>query len=284
MADTYCGKDCMSCDSREKLNCPGCKRGPGRTIWGDCALAKCCCDKGHETCETCGHNAGCFTYRDRDAAPFRRMMKAEQNAQQAAKLNQRAQLMGKWLKYMFRFSICGLIFNLLTMDFLKEAMPALGVIGVCGDFAASVLMGYCLLQLQGLSDRYRVAGLGVIGLTIFNGVYELMQSNINMRGIAIVFGVIGVGFGIVYKYNEIHAHSEMLVGIHDELSQKWLKLWKWIVVLYASVFGSIVLISLPVLALLVLLVSAVCSIAVSIYEMVYLYHTYKACEDHISNQ
>ena len=135
----------------------------------------------------------------------------------------------------------------MGLDFVKKAFPALGIVGAIGDFLVAILSGYCLWQLRDLTDRYRIAGLGLMGLTVFNVFYELLQSNNNMRVIGFVFGVIAVGFGIVCKYNEIHAHSEMLAGIHDELAQKWLKLWKWIVALYAAIFGSIVLIFIPFL-------------------------------------
>ena len=52
MAETYCGKSCAECTKKEELNCMGCKTGPGRPFGGDCELAKCVRDKGHETCET----------------------------------------------------------------------------------------------------------------------------------------------------------------------------------------------------------------------------------------
>lgn len=49
MTDTYCGKNCEECASKEALNCPGCKSGPGSAWSGDCEIAKCRKDKGHET-------------------------------------------------------------------------------------------------------------------------------------------------------------------------------------------------------------------------------------------
>ena len=49
MAETYCGKSCAECTKKEQLNCSGCKAGPGRQFGGDCELAKCVRDKGHET-------------------------------------------------------------------------------------------------------------------------------------------------------------------------------------------------------------------------------------------
>ena len=50
MAETYCGKSCEECTKKEQLDCSGCKTGPGRQFGGDCELAKCVRDKGHETC------------------------------------------------------------------------------------------------------------------------------------------------------------------------------------------------------------------------------------------
>ena len=53
MAETYCGKSCVECPRKEELSCPGCKMGPGKQFNGQCELAKCARDKGHETCESC---------------------------------------------------------------------------------------------------------------------------------------------------------------------------------------------------------------------------------------
>lgn len=44
-------KNCDECTYKAELFCSGCQSGPGRVIRGDCKLARCCREKGHETCE-----------------------------------------------------------------------------------------------------------------------------------------------------------------------------------------------------------------------------------------
>ena len=80
MAETYCGKSCEECTKKEHLNCSGCKTGPGRQFGGDCELAKCVRDKGHETCETCGFKGNCGTLRSRESMPDYRIRKIEAEA------------------------------------------------------------------------------------------------------------------------------------------------------------------------------------------------------------
>ena len=77
MAETYCGKLCDECTKKEQLNWSGCKTGPGRQFGGDCELAKCIRDKGHETCETCGFKGNCGTLRSRESMPDYRIRKIE---------------------------------------------------------------------------------------------------------------------------------------------------------------------------------------------------------------
>ncbi|MBQ8400958.1 MAG: hypothetical protein IJX14_03420 [Clostridia bacterium] len=43
----YCGKDCVSCAVREAENCLGCRH---IADFGECEIASCCKDKGHESC------------------------------------------------------------------------------------------------------------------------------------------------------------------------------------------------------------------------------------------
>lgn len=77
MNETTCGKNCLECTYKEALNCPGCKAGPGKTYGCTCELAKCCQDKGHETCQTCGHLPTCRTYQGRYRIPEYRQQRAQ---------------------------------------------------------------------------------------------------------------------------------------------------------------------------------------------------------------
>ncbi len=56
MADLFmgrCGCDCKNCKHRESDGCPGCPTAQGKMFWGECEVAKCCLDKGHDHCGQC---------------------------------------------------------------------------------------------------------------------------------------------------------------------------------------------------------------------------------------
>lgn len=48
-----CGAYCGDCEWKEKTGCPGCKACKGTMFWGECGIAKCCVEKGHEHCGLC---------------------------------------------------------------------------------------------------------------------------------------------------------------------------------------------------------------------------------------
>ena len=48
-----CGAYCGSCEWKDKTNCPGCQAAKGKMFWGECAVAKCCLDKGVSHCGPC---------------------------------------------------------------------------------------------------------------------------------------------------------------------------------------------------------------------------------------
>lgn len=48
-----CGAYCGVCEWKEKTNCPGCQSAQGKMFWGECAIAKCSIEKGHNHCGQC---------------------------------------------------------------------------------------------------------------------------------------------------------------------------------------------------------------------------------------
>lgn len=48
-----CGIDCGECKYKEQMNCSGCMKQDGKMFWGECEVAKCSMDKGHEHCGHC---------------------------------------------------------------------------------------------------------------------------------------------------------------------------------------------------------------------------------------
>lgn len=53
--ECYCGLACSECSYREDSNCKGCIASKGNPFYGgECAIAKCCKDKGIQFCGECG--------------------------------------------------------------------------------------------------------------------------------------------------------------------------------------------------------------------------------------
>ena len=66
----------------------------------------------------------------------------------------------------------------------------------------------------------------------------------------------------------------MLEPFDRELSEKWLKLWKYHIYAFGVLFGAIFLLLLaPVLALIAVIGGAVAIIVIYILRLVYLYRT-----------
>ena len=81
---------------------------------------------------------------------------------------------------------------------------------------------------------------------------------------------------LVGEYNEYVAHSAVLSGVDNELSQKWEVLWKWYIGLLLGTFGCLfVALILPILGAIAALGCSVGSIVVGILKLVYLYRTAK---------
>ena len=55
MSKTICGIDCNDCGFKE--NCVGCAKTNGHPFGGECMIAMCCQNKGHDNCKRCaGHS------------------------------------------------------------------------------------------------------------------------------------------------------------------------------------------------------------------------------------
>ncbi|MGB7606212.1 MAG: DUF3795 domain-containing protein [Lutisporaceae bacterium] len=50
---SMCGTYCKECEWREQTNCPGCQKSQGKMFWGECQVAKCSIEKGHNHCGHC---------------------------------------------------------------------------------------------------------------------------------------------------------------------------------------------------------------------------------------
>ena len=281
MAETYCGKTCAECGRKEELNCPGCKTGPGRSIGGDCILAKCARGKGHETCETCMYSNTCGTLRGREGMPDQRIRKIEAEKIRKEALSQRAKFLGKWMRIMFWVMIAANIPALLSNDYFAQHLPGLYLTGEAVGLLFNLTCCLILLNLRHEYDGYRVAGiLFLIGSVIsaLRGVIICM--NPEASGL-VLLSLPATVLNLVATYQEYTAHSAVLVGVDDVLSEKWGALWRWYIRCYLGLLGSTVLtIFVPVLGIILVAAVIIALLVMAILEMVYLYRTAKVFREY----
>lgn len=276
MAETYCGKCCKDCAQKETLNCSGCKTGPGRQFGGDCELAKCIRSKGHESCDTCGFKGNCGTLRSRDSMPDYRRRKIEAEEQRKAAIAKRAPVLGKWLWIVFWLIIPSTIASFMTHETIVEYLPGLYLPGQILSAVCSLTYGLILVKLASEEDRYKTAGICALVCGVVSAVVAIISGTGETATWTLIFTLPAAVVSFVGEYNEYMAHSIVLSGVDNELSEKWEKLWKWYICMFGAMIGSIlVMLIIPILGALVILAAAIGTIVVSIMKLVYLYRTAK---------
>ena len=276
MAETYCGKNCAECSKREELNCQGCKAGPGRQFGGDCELAKCVRDKGHETCETCGFKGNCGTLRSRESMPDYRIRKIESEKMRKAAIAKRAPVLGKWLWIIFWLIIPSTIGSIMAHETTAKILPGLVMPGQIINAICSLTYGAILLKLGSEEDRYRTAGICALIAGGVSAVVAIITVAAEEATWTLLFTLPAAVVAMVGEYNEYMAHSAVLSGVDNELSEKWEVLWKWYIGLFLGMIGCILLMLIaPVLGAIVILGCAIGTVVVGILKLVYLYRTAK---------
>ena len=276
MAETYCGKTCAECTKREELNCQGCKAGPGRQFGGDCELAKCVRDKGHETCDTCGFKGNCGTLRSRESMPDYRIRKIEAEAMRKAAIAKRAPVLGKWLWIIFWLVIPSSIGSIMSHETTAKILPGLVMPGQIINAICSLTYGAILLKLGSEEDRYRTAGICALIAGGVSAVVAIITVAAEEATWTLLFTLPAAVVAMVGEYNEYMAHSAVLSGVDNELSEKWEVLWKWYIGLFLGMIGCILLMLIaPVLGAIVILGCAIGTVVVGILKLVYLYRTAK---------
>ena len=274
MAETYCGKSCEECTKKEQLTCSGCKTGPGRQFGGDCELAKCVRDKGHETCETCGFKGNCGTLRSRESMPDYRIRKIEAEAMRKAAIAKRAPVLGKWLWIIFWLVIPSSIGSIMAHETTAKILPGLLMPGQIINAICSLTYGAILLKLGTEEDRYRTAGICALIAGASSALAAMINGGSDGATWILIFTIPAAIVAIVGEYNEYMAHSAVLSGVDNELSEKWEVLWKWYIGLFLGMFGCIiVMLILPILGAIAILGCAIGTVVVSILKLVYLYRT-----------
>ena len=272
--DTYCGKNCEFCNEKESGSCPGCRVGPGRSLYSGCEIADCCRSKGHENCKTCTLKPGCGKQGRRESMPGERRRKAAAEAARKAEIARRAPVLGRWLWVLFWLIVPSVLVGLLTNDTLVGMVPALKVPGRILSVLVSVAYGLVLLRLSSEEKNYRTAG----GCTLLVAAIDLVAVFIpdSRVGLSLLLALVGILAGLTGEYLECMGHSEVLREMDEAFARKWKELWKWYIIAMASIAGGVILSFLfSLLGSLVVLAAAIVLVVVSIKKLVCLYRMAK---------
>ena len=274
MAETYCGKTCAECSFKEQLNCSGCKTGPGRQYASDCKLAQCCRDKGHEECAGCGHQLHCNALLGKDRAPEYRLKSIENQKMLEAAVAARAPLLGKWLRVLFWLIFPSGLAAFMSNQNISGSVPVIYWVGMILGTACILVKGLIFLRLAVEENRYRTAGICTLIGAAISLLLALIAGNRQISVWTLLISVPTLVLGFVGTYYEYTAHSAVLTGVDNALSEKWRTLWKWYVGIQCGMVVMALAMSFaPILGLVIALPGSVVAIVVAILSMVYLYRT-----------
>lgn len=273
MAETYCGKSCADCGSREQLNCPGCKLGPAQRFQCACELGRCCQEKHHETCDSCSAIGRCGLYRSRERMPEYRIRRLQLDAEQEQSIAKRAPFLGKWLWLLFWLIVPSMLANLGSQDVIAGWSPGLywGATGL--GLLCELCYGLILLRLSSEEPCYKTAGICCLVLAGINIAAPFLMLSEMLQVLALIASLI---FAVLRIYYEIQGHGSVVDGVNNELAEQWRALWKWLLGAYLAMIGSLVLMLLSaLLGAIALIGSAIIVLIASIAELVLLYRTAK---------
>lgn len=273
MAGTYCGKSCENCAQKQSQACPGCEEGPGRLVAGDCALAKCCRDKGWKTCADCEQNAACSMLRGPENLPEHRL------DQLVAGMRKKAGVLSRWLWGLFWLAIGWMILNRLLTAFegakLNSFLPWL-ITGA--ETIYYVAYGLILLRISSECRHYRIAGFCLLAIAVI-GTATAWFSNtgVGKIGVAFLLNLLLLVILLIGCYHEFAGHAAVVNDLDFELSYKWYRLWIWYISMIGGlVFSLFLMLALPPLGGLLTIAALIGTIVVSVFRLVNLYRTVKS--------
>lgn len=254
MIKTYCGKTCEQCFKKQVNECIGCtcdsengKEGKGKS--NNCIVARCCDEKKHSSCWKCGERELCINYH--------------------SVRTEHAPMMARWISVLFWLIIPSVIGSVLTSASVVDTVPKMQIVGMIISITAAVIYAVILMKISSANITYRNAGICRIIVQVLS-VISLFWGAESV--IYTVISIIVAVVGLIAEYNEMNAHSEVLVDVNDYLTEKWLTLWYWnIAAIAAIICGLVIMFIIPGLAALLVLGGGIIYVVASILKLTYLY-------------
>lgn len=278
---TYCMKRCENCNYRERLQCLGCHEGPGKPLSGDCKLAKCCREKGHETCNTCVLKLSCAIFKGRSNIPGDRLKMQADKEEERQLLAQKSEFIGRLMQILFWLCIPLAVAGVLTNESVIDKFGFLYLSGQIINILCLLAYGIVLIKLSAEYIKYKTAAVCEF-ITCVVSVILLFRGTESST--ALVLGGISAIVSLIGEYNEYMSHAYILKDIDLVMSDNWEKLWKWFIGMFlALIAGFIVMAVIPFIGIIILIIAAVGTLIVSILKLVYLYRTAKIFREYSLN-
>lgn len=255
MQDTYCDRGCHGCEYKERINCPGCKAGPGSLEMDICDVAQCCSMKHCWSCLDCSFCGSCETLKEHQTTPtyIRTKLLSEINRKEFVK--SRIALVGKWrtLFIIAALSSIALIFN---SDIAAEFIPKVSYVSSYINIVCVFAYGLAVFKMNSVDDAYKVAGSCTMVSSVILLLTQLISTEVTGQILDLILIISNVGLYLYGKYKEYYAHSDMIVGLSDDISKSWRTLWIWSItvniadILIGSLFPILLVFAMIVVAIL----------------------------------
>ncbi len=276
MWESYCGKACEVCPARDAGDCPGCRSGPGSAWSGECDIARCCRNSGHESCDTCTKRTSCGLYDSRERQSEYRARRRADEAEMRGRNAEKAAYMTKWLTPLFWLNIATIAANLMTDENVLGVLPALYWPGTILSLVCYVGIIVTLFKLKAQDELYgKSAGMQIVSLVLsLLGLGYLDSLIVSHLMLSLLISLAAAVFDLLATCYEFTAHSRVLVGVSATMSESWRKLWRWFIYAYVAMFFVVFLVlAFASLAALLALASTVVILVVSVLRYVYLWRT-----------
>lgn len=272
---TYCGKNCDECTYRDELSCTGCQSGPGRAIGGDCKLAYCCRDKGHEACETCELKRNCGTWLDRGSIPKQRMERRQEEQEKQDLVARRAPLLGKWLRILFWITVASLGINFMTENTSASSIPVLRMAGQVCSYLCQFYIIYVLFIISKEHHYFRNAAI-LTGISFAINILVVFITE-DQIWLLLLIALLQVTLVLLADYFEYKANADVILIVDGRISEQWDNYWKWMLCSSIGVAASLFLVFLiPGLGAILSVISSVALVIARIKKLFCLYRSAEA--------
>lgn len=248
---------------------------------GDCELAACCRDKGHEGCEGCSHKVGCGLYIDRRSMASKRIARRKEEAEEKEWLLEKKEHLVK------RFNVLSIsVIPIVIVAVLELVLQALSVECTVFSFSLSILLdglfAFILFNMVEYDEQehIRKAVMLYVSSVIIRAValviYLLAGSeNFWMIACALALEVVS----IFTMYHECNGYADIIEDLSKYYAQKWRDLWKTYMIAQIVYYAG-TLLSAFLLFRIAVLGAALVLVGIAIARMVYLVQTTKELKNY----